>query len=50
VQVVPQQSAKRTTVRVTILNERGEKEFSDVPEGDDMKLIEGSSGERQGDS
>jgi hypothetical protein len=46
VQVLPQQAAKRTTVNVTILNERGEKVFSDVPEGEDMKLIEG--GERQG--
>ena len=40
------QSAKRTTVNVTILNERGEKVFSDVPEEkEDMKLIEGSLGE-----
>jgi hypothetical protein len=43
VHVVPQQAAKRTTVNVTILNERGEKEFSDVPEAEDIKLIEGSS-------
>ena len=33
-----------------ILNERGEKVFSDVPEEEDMKLIEGSLGERQGGS
>ena len=48
--MVPTQSAKRTTVNVTILNERGEKVFSDVPEEvpeekEDMKLIEGSLGE-----
>ena len=43
VQVVPQQAAKRTTVHVTILDERGEKVFSDVPEEKDMKLIEGLS-------
>ena len=30
VQVVPQQAAKRTTVNVTILNERGERIYSDV--------------------
>ena len=46
VQVVPQQAAKRTTVNVTILNERGEKVFSDLPEEEDMKQIEGSLGER----
>jgi hypothetical protein len=40
VQVVPQQAAKRTTVNVTILNERGEKVFSDVREEEDMKRIE----------
>jgi hypothetical protein len=46
VQVMPAQAAKRTTVNVTILNERGEKVFSDVPEEkEDMKLIEGSLGE-----
>jgi hypothetical protein len=45
VQVVPQQAAKRTTVHVTILNERGEKVFSDVPDDEDTKLIEGSLGE-----
>lgn len=42
---MPAQAAKRTTVNVTILNERGEKVFSDVPEEEDMKLIEGSLGE-----
>jgi hypothetical protein len=39
VQVVPAgQGPRRTTVNVTILNERGEKEWSDVPE--DLKQIE----------
>jgi hypothetical protein len=42
VQVVPQQSAKRTTVNVTILNEKGEVEYSDLPEKNGPKLIEGS--------
>src|SRR5215831_14961636 len=41
VQVMPQQAAKRTTVNVTILNERGEKVFSDLPEEKKMELIEG---------
>jgi hypothetical protein len=42
VQVMPAQAAKRTTVNVTILNERGEVEYSDVPEKkEDMKLIDG---------
>ena|SRR6516165_2432882 len=46
VQVVPTQSAKHTTVNVTILNERGEVEYSDVPEEKaDLKLIEGPLGE-----
>ena len=35
---MPAQAAKRTTVNVTILNEKGEKVFSDVLE--DVKLIE----------
>jgi hypothetical protein len=46
VQVVPTQSAKHTTVNVTILDEHGEKVYSDVPEEEEgMKLIEGSLGE-----
>jgi hypothetical protein len=43
--VLPAQAAKRTTVNVTILNDKGEKVFSDVREEKDMKLIEGSLGE-----
>jgi hypothetical protein len=40
VQIVPPGQQKRVTeVNVTILNERGETEFSDAPD-DDMKLIE----------
>jgi hypothetical protein len=51
VQMLPMQNGSKTThVNVTILTERGEKEFSDVPEAEEMKLIEGSSGERQGGS
>jgi len=42
VQIVPSQAQQRTTVNVTILNERGEKVYSDVPEDSDMKLIEQS--------
>jgi hypothetical protein len=46
VQVTPPRNNKRTVVNVTILNEKGEKVFSDVPEEkEDMKLIEGSLGE-----
>jgi len=48
VQVVPTQRAEHTTVHVTILDEKGEKVFSDdeVPEEkESMKLIEGSLGE-----
>lgn len=40
VQIVPAQSQQRTTVNVTILNERGEKVYSDSDSGDDAKLIE----------
>ena len=43
VAIVPPAVRQRTTVRVTILNERGEKVFSDVPEDEDM--IDGSLGE-----
>ena len=39
VQLMPQQSKRTTTVNVTILNERGEKEYSDAPD-EDQKLIE----------
>ena len=44
VQVIPAgQSKRQTTVNVTILNERGEQEYSDLPDGeDDPKLIEGT--------
>lgn len=35
-----QQGAQRTTVNVTILNERGDKVYSDSDKSDDMKLIE----------
>jgi hypothetical protein len=45
VQVLPQQAGKRTTVRVTLLNERGEVEYSDVPKENDLKLIEGAAGD-----
>lgn len=54
VQMLPMQnSGKRTTVNVTILNERGEKVFSDVPddvaeEREPLKLIEGSLDEQGG--
>lgn len=42
VQIVPAgQNKRETTVNVTILNERGETEYTDAPEaGDDSKLIE----------
>lgn len=39
VQVTPAQSRRTTTVNVTILNEKGEKEYSDAP-SEDTKLIE----------
>jgi len=42
VQVMPTQAGKTTTVNVTILNEKGEVEYSDVPEKNGLKLIEGS--------
>jgi hypothetical protein len=48
VQMLPMQNGSKTTrVNVTILNERGDKIYSDVPEDEGMKLIEGSSDERQ---
>ncbi len=45
IQMVPAQAQQRTTVNVTILNERGEKVYSDSDSGDDAKLIEHESGE-----
>ena len=45
VQVVTNQPGKRITeVNVTILNEKGDQEYSDVPD-EDMKLIEGITGQ-----
>jgi hypothetical protein len=40
VQIVPSASRQRTVVNVTILNERGEKIFSDMPTESDLKQIE----------
>jgi hypothetical protein len=45
VAIMPAQAQQRTTVNVTILNERGEKVYSDsddlAPVADDMKTIDG---------
>jgi hypothetical protein len=43
VQIVPSASRQRTTVNVTILNERGDKVYSDVPADSELKQIEGTS-------
>jgi hypothetical protein len=40
VQIVPAASRQRTTVNVTILNERGEKIYSDAPPDSELKQIE----------
>jgi hypothetical protein len=40
VQIMPSASRQRTTVNVTILNERGEKIYSDVPADSELKQIE----------
>ena len=40
VQIVPATARQRTTVNVTILNERGDKVYSDVPPDDELKQIE----------
>jgi hypothetical protein len=45
VAIVPQAPQQRTVVNVTILDGRGEKVYSDVPEDEDTKLIDGSLGE-----
>lgn|SRR5262245_18650728 len=43
VQIVPAASRQRTVVNVTILNERGQKIYSDMPEDSELKQIEHSS-------
>lgn len=40
IQMVPAQGRQRTVVNVTILNERGEKIYSDVPADSELKQIE----------
>jgi hypothetical protein len=42
VAIVPAAQRQRTVVNVTILNERGEKVWSDVPADDELKQIEGA--------
>jgi len=44
VAIMPQQARQRTIVNVTILNEKGDKVWSDAPdEGEDARLIEHGS-------